>query len=844
MEAISNINFQLLVAKKPFKVEAANTDHDADGDGDLLPHNDTHWKAAECLGGDQDDDVEDEEFSAETIQRSKVHIDLDRCRQMLARTDEIERARAPGRHKEAETHMKKYPEFLQAVNSQNLPPIPKNKLSATTCFATAPHNNELAAKHQAAMKIMLRSQSNADTTNTDAPPGFNEDAWMAMLLRNAKRAKPKCQTVPIDDMALGPSHVAWKFILACRDEQSPIDFNEEQLDCIALQIWDIEKAFRDRHGGATSPAVLPDSHVLAGGQTEAIRSKYLLPNDLGLPRALIAGGGGCGKTTMLEKVICPTYETFFERTDRATPSNKAARLFKAKTVHSLNGFRPSDSLRTVNIRIRTDTMRKRTQAVHVKSGALFIDEYGQLQTALYHANNLLWTIARQPTYNLKLEQYARPRETAGRISKYLLSGDHLQLPPVPKSTSLLADIEGTSDEHKAGAAMFASIEQVFELETMMRFRDPVLRQILEKMRTPGGAPLTDGEWKALMATNVEATTVDEQASQQLMTKTRDWYHSCYLWCIVNLAAYTSAKLTAKSSYHTLFYLQAVDSPKVVPRHRLPHAETGALPPETVELYEKMLQISSLTATRRLPGWACFHQEQRIRFTTSVLVPHAVQDSTGVIQYISLHPVDQRALRGVPPPAEYKLEYPPTLYVKLDGVGHEFLPPIPCQEHTDVSHIDIEHRANIYETCPRCQSFPGLIQVRPEKVTWYYTDEKANYASSVDRLQLPILPEPTCPLYGLQGTTADPGLWAHWNMPGRMDPEVKWLLVYVMLSRVRGLDCLVSSGLNDKIRDIIESGPPEMLVGNFKKIFGAKIQATRIAAREARKNLGWPLPGES
>ena len=52
--------------------------------------------------------------------------------------------------------------------------------------------------------------------------------------------------------------------------------------------------------------------MLAGGQTEAIWSKYLLPNDLGLPRALIAGGGGFGKTTMLEKVICPTHETFFD----------------------------------------------------------------------------------------------------------------------------------------------------------------------------------------------------------------------------------------------------------------------------------------------------------------------------------------------------------------------------------------------------------------------------------------------------------------------------------------------------------------------------------------------------
>ena len=82
------------------------------------------------------------------------------------------------------------------------------------------------------------------------------------------------------------------------------------------------------------------------------------------------------------------------------------------------------------------------------------------------------------------------------------------------------------------------------------------------------------------------------------------------------------------------------------------------------------------------------------------------------------------------------------------------------------------------------------------------------------------------------------------MPARMDPEVKWLLVYVMLSRVRGLDCLVSSGLNDKIRDIIEEGPPEMLVGNFNKIFGEKIKATRKAAREARRKLGWPMTGES
>ena len=156
----------------------------------------------------------------------------------------------------------------------------------------------------------------------------------------------------------------------------------------------------------------------------------------------------------------------------------------------------------------------------------------------------------------------------------------------------------------------------------------------------------------------------------------------------------------------------------------------------------------------------------------------------------------------------------------------------------MGHIDDEHRNNIYDTCTQCKRFPGLVQVKPQKATWYYTDEQTNYKSAVERMQLPIMPELTCPLYGLQGTTADPGLWAHWNMTRRMDPEVKWLLVYVMLSRVRTLDRLVSSGLTEKIREIIESGPPKMLVGNFEKLFGDKIKKTRIAAREARENLGW------
>ena len=101
--------------------------------------------------------------------------------------------------------------------------------------------------------------------------------------------------------------------------------------------------------------------------------------------------------------------------------------------------------------------------------------------------------------------------------------------------------------------------------------------------------------------------------------------------------------------------------------------------------------------------------------------------------------------------------------------------------------------------------------------------------------MPLL---ACPLYGLQGTTADPGLVAHWTVPKRMTPDVHWLLVYVILSRVRSLDSLVSFDFSDTLQAVIERGPPENFVGSFDRLFGQKIESTRQSAREARRQLGW------
>ena len=103
--------------------------------------------------------------------------------------------------------------------------------------------------------------------------------------------------------------------------------------------------------------------------------------------------------------------------------------------------------------------------------------------------------------------------------------------------------------------------------------------------------------------------------------------------------------------------------------------------------------------------------------------------------------------------------------------------------------------------------------------------------------MPLMPAPAVSLYSMQGTTADPGLVAYWFFPQRVDVSVRWLIVYVMLSRPRSLATLKSVNLTKQIRDIIEQGPPNDLVANFDKLFHDKIEETRTLARQAARAHG-------
>ena len=407
------------------------------------------------------------------------------------------------------------------------------------------------------------------------------------------------------------------------------------------------------------------------------------------------------------------------------------------------------------------------------------------------------------------------------------SQDHLQLPPVPESTSMLAPLEGTSNEYKVGAKIFRNADLVFQFTSAMRFSDETLIQILEAMRTAGGRKLSRAQWQALLNTERRAEQPADASSDR--PDDSNCYHVCYCWSVITMAAFMLARVSAQKSGQTLFYAQSVDQPLT-----LIQCATQE------EFFEDLLKIPSLSSTKRLPAVVLWHHGMRMKFTTTLQQPFAVQDvectvvgfEPDDIDHDSKAAIDAKHCQG-----EHVCEFmPKAIYVKIGDCDCHFLPPAPCSVHRLTGHD---------ASCLNCTSAvrPGIFAVKPLTRTfkYYYDSQNKTKYVNVQRKQFPLMPALAMPLYSMQGTTADPGMFAYWFFPQRCSPTVKWLIVYVMLSRPRSLATLTSVGLTDKVRAIIEQGPPEELVATFHKLFDGKIKETKSAASEAAK-LYRLLPG--
>ena len=300
--------------------------------------------------------------------------------------------------------------------------------------------------------------------------------------------------------------------------------------------------------------------------------------------------------------------------------------------------------------------------------------------------------------------------------------------------------------------------------------------------------------------------------------------SCYFWS-ASVAAFMLVRQPAREARQTLFYVQAADQAK-------------AIIPETnsAQFCKRLLRIPGIQKTNRFPPVVLFRLRMRVRLMTAIQQPFAVQDVTGNIVGFNPDPDDSTTQARLNSPATSRAEelsyrfMPRAIYVKLDDCELKLLPPAHCPEH---SQRDSE--------CSRCTRAgqPGVMAVRPIPPTFkhfYSADDKTKYVW-VSRRQIPLMPAHAVPLYSMQSTTADPGLVAYWFFPQRCSDTIRWLIVYVKLSRPRPLAIFKSANLTKQIRDIIEQGPPEDLVANFDKLFHDKIEETGELARQAARAHG-------
>ena len=616
---------------------------------------------------------------------------------------------------------------------------------------------------------------------------------------------PAVAVVDLPLVAQGPGFYA-KHLL------EKADCNAEQSDVVAL----IAEMLQRRWGRVQQQAGFADGALMA------------LPTDVHgeVCSILLLGGGGCGKTYLLQKVITPLLQAYFPTGKGLlplAPANAPARLLGGRTLHAAMGLTPASSLQTHALFPTGDALI-RLQRLLEPLGGVAIDEIGQGAARLLHATALRSAAARAPMLKLNLADYMTPQNFFGAMPLLLLQGDFLQLPPIPNHNSLLNLSPDAAYEHRQGVAILQRVRYVCELKQMKRFTDPDLVTLLQIMRTPGGAPIPDRIWDRLEATRLDDDDDDPGGASQPadgdaqkadvpggaaqpadvlpMQQAADYVFAAYSWPLVTIAMHVSARRTAAAAGSVLYYAQAVDQPS----HSL-----------TREHYWKMTQEPNLTKTKKIPGVAALHVGQRVKLTTVILPPHLVPEATGVVVGIDLHPAEPPIVHQ-PMLAEagcVVLKFVPrAVYVRMDGVSARYLPDAP-ETPMDMT---------------------GVIAVKPIARTWSYEPEHGAGAVPVRRTGTPLVPVKAATLYGLQGMTADPGLLAAWHMPPRLPAATRWLAFYVMLSRARSLDVLRSIGLPD--REILEGGPPAELTATETKLFHDRIVTTRLAVLAARLYLGW------
>ena len=273
-----------------------------------------------------------------------------------------------------------------------------------------------ALQQQKAMAETMRQQHEA------VLPREQEDAHVEVQMLTQEAAE-LLQSIPTDIAASGPVAFAKHLVEVAtlnQDQRAPVALiaNEMQL------VW--EKQGKPEH-------LSPVGRIL---------------------RMLLLGGGGCGKSRIVNLVLTALFLQFWGPRGcvKAVPSNKAARGILCKTLYVVAKL-GGGCLNMMSLRCKSEALRAFAY-LWAPAGAFIIEEAPQGAAMLYHAVALRSCYGRRSVHGLEASEYAEPSHTFGASPIVVECGDELQLPPVPASAGLFAEQSEAATEHLVGLETF------------------------------------------------------------------------------------------------------------------------------------------------------------------------------------------------------------------------------------------------------------------------------------------------------------------------------------------------------------------------------------------------------
>ena len=273
------LNLQCLAKGKPLQKQTQNFDNaqdETDSDADRPATRAEHSEFVEGDGEEVDFD-EDEFFDEQAMNKPNVQMNLDECQSLMRRTFELDRLTGPGRKRESDLQMKSFSVWFADKLDYPLEAKPWNSesnLSIPSRAAEAAGHQNMLSKHY--RENLFAAFPTDMSTSDNISPKAAVHQLQELLRRNAQTHMQDACLVPLEDAWVGPAHVTWKLL-------TKFPFNQEQIELIALLIYPLQQYWENRSNKET----------------------YTLPPDVPLVRAILMGGGGCGKSTLILRVLKP-----------------------------------------------------------------------------------------------------------------------------------------------------------------------------------------------------------------------------------------------------------------------------------------------------------------------------------------------------------------------------------------------------------------------------------------------------------------------------------------------------------------------------------------------------------